>query len=83
MSEFKTTILQIVVHREEDNPVFGENNTYVSIDDETSGPFLVIQQLNETSESGKVKFDYTEFIAVTEAAKLLMHQLYIEKADVK
>lgn len=77
--KYKTTILQIAVHLEEDNPVFGESNTYVSVDDESGGPFLVIEQHNDNVESGKVRFDYEEFLAVAEAAKMLMHQMYIER----
>ena len=81
MSTYKTTILQVSVHREESNPIFGEGNTYVSVDDEAAGPFLTIQQHDENSEPGKVRMDYEEFMAVAEAAKMLMHQMYIEKAE--
>jgi hypothetical protein len=81
MSTYKTTILQVSVHREESNPVFGEGNTYVSVDDEAAGPFLIIQQHDENSEPGKARMDYEEFMAVAEAAKMLMHQMYIEKAE--
>ena len=81
MSTYKTTILQVSVHGEESNPIFGEGNTYVSVDDEAGGPFLTIQQHDENSEPGKVRMDYEEFMAVAEAAKMLMHQMYIEKAE--
>ena len=81
MSTYKTTILQVSVHREESNPVFGEGNTYVSVDDEAAGPFLTIQQHDENSEPGKVRMDYEEFMAVAEAAKTLMHQVHIKQAD--
>ena len=80
MSTYKTTILQVSVHCEESNPIFGEGNTYVSVDDEAGGPFLTIQQHDNSNEPGKVKFDYEEFMAVAEAAKMMMHQLYIEQA---
>jgi hypothetical protein len=81
MSTYKTTILQVSVHREESNPVFGEGNTYVSVDDEAAGPFLIIEQHDDSNEPGKVRMDYEEFMAVAEAAKMLMHQMYIEKAE--
>ena len=80
MSKYKTTILQVCIHREEVNPIFGEGNTYVSVDDEAGGPFLTIEQHDDSNEPGKVRMDYEEFMAVAEAAKMLMHQLYIEKA---
>jgi hypothetical protein len=60
---------------------FGEGNTYVSVDDEAGGPFLTIQQHDDSNEPGKVRMDYEEFMAVAEAAKMLMHQMYIEKAE--
>jgi hypothetical protein len=81
MSKYKTTILQVSVHREESNPVFGEGNTYVSVDDEAAGPFLIIEQSDDNIETGKVRMDYEEFLAVAEAAKMLMHQMYIEQAN--
>jgi len=80
MSKYRTTILQVSIHREESNPIFGEGNTYVSVDDEAGGPFITIQQSDDCVEAGKVKFDYGEFVAVAEAAKMLMHQMYIEQA---
>ena len=80
MTTYKTTILQVSVHREESNPVFGEGNTYVSVEDEAGGPFLTIEQTDVVMENGKVRMDYEEFMAVAEAAKMLMHQMYIEQA---
>ena len=78
--KYKTTILQVAIHREESNPIFEEGNTYVSVDDEAAGPFLVIQQTDDDIEPGKVRMEYEEFMAVAEAAKMLMHQMYIERA---
>ena len=80
MSKYKTTILQVSVHREESNPLFCEGNTYVKLDDECGGPFLVIEQSDNGSTIGNVRMDYEEFMVVAEAAKMLMHQLYIEEA---
>ena len=82
MSKFKTTILQVCVHREDTNPIFGEGNTYVRVDDEAGGPFVVLQQQDD-ARNGTVRFDYEEFLAVAEAAKMLMHQMYIEQAEQK
>lgn len=72
--------MQVSIHCEEVNPVFGEGNTYISVDDEADGPFLVIEQHDDGGESGKLRFDYEEIVAVAEAAKMLMHQMYIEQA---
>ena len=38
---------------------------------------------DDGGEHGKLRFDYEEFVAVAEAAKMLMHQMYIEQAAQK
>ena len=81
MTKFATTTLKVAVHREDVNPVFGEGVTFVSVDDESGGPFLVIEQHDDIARPGTVRFDYEEFLVVAEAAKTLMHQMYIEQAD--
>ena len=81
MSKYKTTILQVAIHREDSHPIFGEGNTYVKVDDEAGGPFIVIEQHDDHSEKGTVRFDYEELQAIQEAAKMLMHQMYIERLD--
>jgi len=81
MSKYETTILQVAVHREDVNPIFGEGVTYVRVDDEAGGPFLTIEQHDDESKNGTIRIDYQEFLAVAEAAKTLMHQVYIEKAE--
>ena len=81
MTKYATTTLKVAVHREDVNPVFGEGVTYVIVDDEAGGPFLVIEQHDDVARPGAVRLDYEEFMAVAEAAKMLMHQMYIEQAD--
>tara|TARA_R110000868_G_scaffold377155_1_gene642441 strand:+ start:1369 stop:1674 length:306 start_codon:yes stop_codon:yes gene_type:complete len=84
MTKYATTILKVAIHRESENPVFGEGNTYVGIDDEAAGPFIIIEQDSDGSGSvgsSTIRTDYEEFLAIAEAAKMLMHQLYIEKAE--
>ena len=79
MTKYVTTIIKVAIHREEENPIFGEGNTFVSIDDEAAGPFIIIEQ--DDYESNKnIRIDYEELLAINEAAKMLMHQLYVEKA---
>ena len=83
MTKYATTILKVAVHREEENPIFGEGNTYVSVDDEAGGPFLTIEQDTDGYSNSigisKLRIDYDEFLVVAEAAKMLIHQMYIEK----
>lgn len=83
MSKYQTTILQVVIHREDENPVFGESNTYVKVDDEGGGPFLVITQDNtdfHNKEENQIRVDYQELVAIVEAGKMLMHQMTIENS---
>jgi hypothetical protein len=79
MTKYAKTILKMSIHREEVNPVYGEGNTYLSVEDEAGGPFLLIEQDNDGDVSS-VRIDYEEFLVVAEAASEMMHQLYIEKA---
>ena len=80
MNKYKTTILQVSIHREDSNPMFGEGNTYVKVEDEAGGPFIVLEQADDFIKNGTIRLDYEEFQAVVEAAKMLMHQMYNEKA---
>ena len=81
MKKCVTTIMKVVIHRENANPVFGEGNTYVSIDDEGGGPFVVLEQHDGDINPGTIRIDYDEFLEVAEAAKMLMHQTHIEKPN--
>ena len=78
--KYATTILKVAVHRETESPVFGEGNTYVSVDDEAGGPFIVLEQENDLPTPGAMRLDYDELLVVVETAKMLMHQMYIEQA---
>mgnify|MGYP001216234937 CR=1 FL=1 len=83
MSNFKTTILQVSIHREDSNPVFGEGNTYIAVRDEAAGPFLSITQTDDYSENGTIRCDFEELKAIMAASEMLMHQMYIEKAEME
>ena len=71
--------MKVVIHRENANPVFGEGNTYVSIDDEGGGPFVVLEQHDDDVKPGTIRIDYDELLEVAEADKMLMHQMYVER----
>jgi hypothetical protein len=83
MTKYVNTILKVAVHRESENPVFGEGNTFVSVEDDGTGPFLVIEQNDSYNTDKTLRMEYEELLAVAEAAKMLMHQLYVEKADME
>jgi hypothetical protein len=81
MTKYVTTILKVAIHREEENPVFGEGNTYVRIEDEAGGPFIIIEQDDSYNEEKNIRVDYEELLVIAEAAKMLMQQKYVEKAQ--
>lgn len=71
----KKTIISVSVHDENDNPVFGESVTIVSIKDEAGGPFIKVKQCNDYSELGSVTFnDVEELKMVCDVAEELLKQ---------
>jgi len=68
---YKTTVIALSVHEENENPIFGETVTHVKINDEAAGPFVELSQNGETLEVGEVRFDFDEFDVVVAAVKQL------------
>lgn len=79
--KWEITMLKASIHSDEQHPVFGEWNTYVSIQDDAGGPYLEIEQCTDEYGEQKIRIDYAQFLKVAEAAKILMHQMYIEKEE--
>jgi len=74
MIKYKTTIMQVAIHKEDSNPVFGEGNTYVGLADEAAGSFIVVEQHDFNPQKGIVQLEYNELLAVVDAAKMLLVQ---------
>ena len=81
MSKYVSTIMSVSVHREAVDPIYGEFNVVVRVEDEGGGPFLVLEQSTDDGANQKIRVDYDELLAVVQAAKMLMEQTYIEKAS--
>ena len=81
--DWEITMLKASVHGPNDHPVFGEWNTYVCVQDDAGGPYLEIEQDTDEYGTQKIRVDYKQFLKIAEAAKMLMHQLYIERAELK
>ena len=81
MNKYVTTIMSVSVHNKAVNPIYGEFNVVVHVEDEGAGPFLVLEQSTDDSANQKIKLDYDELLAVTQAAKMLMGQTYIGKVS--
>ena len=63
------TVTEVAIHRDGDNPVFGESAISVRLDDEAGGPFLAVSQDGIT-----LRFDYDELVEICDAAKWLLEQ---------
>ena len=66
MTQMKHCIVALSVYRENDNPMFGETATHVTLEDEGAGCFVTIKQ-----ESGTLRFDFDEFEEVVKAVNVL------------
>jgi hypothetical protein len=81
MSKYVSTITSISVHNKAVNPIFGEFNVAVRVEDEGAGPFLVLEQNTDDLANQSIRLDYDEFLAVAQAVKMLLEQTYIEKVS--
>jgi hypothetical protein len=68
MSKFHTLTTKINIYHDSDHPVFGENITEVSIEDEAAGAFVVLEQAGD-KDRGKLKFDLEELELVLKVAR--------------
>lgn len=72
-TRYTMTTSEIVIHRVSSNFAFGEFNTFVRLEDEAGGPFLVIRQ-PDSSEKGELRLDPEEIELIAQAAKTLIAQ---------
>jgi hypothetical protein len=64
------TPIKYAVHREKESPIFGETVTFVSVQDDGAGPFIVLES-NQSTENG-FRIDMDELQQATIAASKLM-----------
>lgn len=67
------TVTAVAVHRCGDSPVFGESVTTVRLEDESSGPFLLIEQSQDAGLM-QLRLDLDELCEITDAARWLLEQ---------
>lgn len=68
MKKSISTVLEISIHQEGDNPVFGEGSTRLRIEDEAGGGFFVISQpCNQ-----EIKLNPDELYFLAEEGKKIM-----------
>lgn len=74
--KYKITPLMFAIHRENQNPVFGEQVTHIQIEDEAGGPFLILKQ-----EDQEIRLDPEELDEIVMAAKELLENYPGEEND--
>ncbi len=68
---YKTIPLKYSVCYKDDNPIFGESATHISIDDEAGGAFVVLEQSPDEGIQ-KIKLDLPEFEELLRLGKKLI-----------
>ena len=81
MSNYVSTIMSVSVHNKASNPIYGEFNVMVHLEDEGAGPFLVLEQNTDDVANQKIRLDYDELLAVARVAKMLMEQTHIDNTS--
>jgi hypothetical protein len=66
----KLTVSEIKVHKENENPIFGESVTSIKLDDEGGGMFVKIIQDNGT-QMNEIRFDFNEIEYILKAIEIL------------
>ena len=67
----KTTVLEVAIHPEGENPLFGERSTRIRLDDEGAGSFLVIKQISDTHGDNEIRLDFEEISELMEAIDMV------------
>jgi len=69
--KLKKTMVAIAIHRDDESPIYGENTTVVSLDDEGTGQFVTIRQTAQL-HSAEIRLDPGEVPIVLDAAQKLL-----------
>lgn len=70
---YSMSTTEITIHRRDSNPVFGELNIKVRLEDEAAGAFISLSQSDNTTP-GEIRLDFEEIELIAEAAKALLNQ---------
>ena len=72
---FITTITEITVHHQDENPIYGESALKVRLQDEAAGCFIVLaQHADLAAKMGEVRLSPEELPIVMQTAKRLLDQ---------
>jgi hypothetical protein len=66
----KLTVTEIAVHKETENPIFGELVTHVKLDDEAGGMFIKLVQSTDAGYN-EIRLDFNEIEYILKAIEML------------
>lgn len=72
MTPYKTTVIEMSVCNENDNPVFGDSVTKIKLTDEGGGFFIILSQNNESNNEYELRFDIEELEVILDTAKKMI-----------
>ena len=76
--KLKSTVLTIAIHPDGDNPIFANSATRVTLDDEGSGIFIVLDQsATEFAQHGQVRLDVDELAEINKAIETLLRGAHL------
>ena len=70
------------VHRDDSNPIYGEQTTHVSVEDEAGGAFIVLRQFSDHPKLGEVRLEMDELETILRVSRRLMRGMPLD-ADPK
>lgn len=73
MVRYSMSTTEITIHRHDTNPVYGELNIKVRLEDEAAGAFISLSQ-SDSLTPGEIRLDLEEVELIAEAAKTLLNQ---------
>jgi DNA polymerase elongation subunit (family B) len=66
----KLTVTEIAVHKEGENPIFGDIVTHIKLADEGAGAFIKIVQSSDI-QMNEIRFDFNEIEYILKAIEML------------
>lgn len=73
--KYITTPISVSVHRETENPIYGEGVVTVTVMDESGGPFIsLLANDPNQSEPNRICMDVEQLSVITTVARELYHQ---------
>lgn len=67
----KMTALEVAIHPEGVNPIFGESSTRVKMGDDGAGSYIIIRQHTEEFGDNEIRLDFDEVESLFEAIKTI------------